>query len=157
MDWNDSVKLNTGIASRSFQLVSLKLSNADMQTVSDIRHANLLLLVEQAGTARALADLLDRSQAQISQLVTRAPYPSGKPRAVGDELARDIEKKLGKTAGWMDTPPRARLAAAQGSTPSLSPRAASLASRLDALIGQNQARAFAIMDFTLRAFESDQD
>lgn len=39
----------------------------------------------------------------MSQLKTRARHSSGKgPRKIGDDLARDIEHRLGLEEGWMD-------------------------------------------------------
>ena len=49
---------------------------------------------------------LDRTDATLSQIRTQAPHSkTGKPRVMGDELARKIEEKLGLEVGWMDTPP----------------------------------------------------
>ena len=49
---------------------------------------------------------LDRTDATLSQIRTRAPHSkTGKPRVMGDDLARKIEQKLSLDHGWMDTPP----------------------------------------------------
>jgi len=79
-----------------------------MKTISEIRRANLLTLIDRAGT---IADLnesigLDRTDATLSQIKNRSPHSrTGKPRSMGDDLARKIEARLGLPAGWMDTPP----------------------------------------------------
>jgi hypothetical protein len=76
-----------------------------MDTVADIRHANLLALIKRAGGPGALADRIDRSPAQVSQWVNRPPDSStGKPRNIGDRAARHIESSLQLQRGWMDTP-----------------------------------------------------
>lgn len=49
---------------------------------------------------------LDRTDATLSQIRTKAPHSkTGKPRVMGDDLARKIEEKLSLDRGWMDTPP----------------------------------------------------
>ncbi len=49
---------------------------------------------------------LDRTDATLSQIRTKAPHSkTKKPRQMGDELARKIEEKLSLERGWMDTPP----------------------------------------------------
>lgn len=82
-----------------------------MSTIDDIRHANLLLLIAEAGGQRALADTVaayDSSPlapAQISQWVTRAPDARrGKPRVLSSKSARRLEYSMGKPSGWMDQP-----------------------------------------------------
>jgi SOS-response transcriptional repressor LexA len=45
-----------------------------------------------------LADLLDKSLSQINQVI--GPNPT---RGIGDRLASDIEKRLGKREGWLDS------------------------------------------------------
>ena len=46
-----------------------------------------------------------RSDSTLSQIRTQAPHSkTGKPRVMGDDMARKIEDKLGLERGWMDTP-----------------------------------------------------
>lgn len=81
-----------------------------MQTVSETRRARLSILVKRYNNS--LAELnealeLDRTDATLSQIRTQAKHSkTKKPRAMGDDLARKIEEKLGLAAGWMDTPPK---------------------------------------------------
>jgi len=76
-----------------------------MPTVTDIRHVNLLALIDHFGSIQALANVLDRSHSQISQLKTRSAHStSSKPRAIGDDLARWIELRCNLPRGWMDMP-----------------------------------------------------
>lgn len=68
-------------------------------------------LIREAGSVQALADKLGKSHSQISQLKTRARRnEAGDRKTVGTVLAREIEQKLGKPLGWMDTDPRSGLA-----------------------------------------------
>jgi hypothetical protein len=79
-----------------------------MRTIDDIRHDRLLELIHEAGSIQALADRLGKSHSQISQLKTRARRnEAGDRKTVGTALAREIEEKLGKPAGWMDTDTKA--------------------------------------------------
>lgn len=80
-----------------------------MQTISETRLARLGILVKRHNDS--LAELneaigLDRTDATLSQVRTKAPHSkTGKPRVMGDDLARKIEDRLGLGLGWMDTPP----------------------------------------------------
>lgn len=75
---------------------------AGMRTIADIRHTNLLALLNRYSTLQAFADAVERSSAQISQQKYRSGRSSGPPRTMGDELARHIEAKLKLPPGWMD-------------------------------------------------------
>lgn len=80
-----------------------------MQTISETRLTRLAMLVKQhGGSLAALNEAigLDRTDATLSQIRTKAPHSrTGKPRVMGDDLARKIEEKLSLGLGWMDTPP----------------------------------------------------
>lgn len=82
---------------------------ARMQTISETRLARLAMLVKRhSGSLAKLNDAigLDRTDATLSQIRTRAPHSkTGKPRVMGDDLARKIEERLSLDVGWMDTPP----------------------------------------------------
>lgn len=73
-----------------------------METISDVRHRNLLALIAEAGTAAKLARATGVPAAYISQVKKRALTPSGKPRAIGDDVARQLEDGMGKPVGWLD-------------------------------------------------------
>lgn len=74
-----------------------------MKTVAEIRHDNLLLLLDETGTAEALANLVESSPIYISQLRNKAvDSKTKKPRQIGDALARKMESRCGKEIGWMD-------------------------------------------------------
>ena len=82
---------------------------AHMQPVTETRLVRLQMLVKMH--KGSLADLneaigLVRTDATLSQIRTKAPHSkTGKPRVMGDDLARKIEERLSLEAGWMDTPP----------------------------------------------------
>ena len=76
-----------------------------MQTIDEIRHARFLLLLEEAGSVKALADRLEVSSAQVSQIKNRSTHSlTGRPRSIGTDLARKAESAFEKPLGWMDTP-----------------------------------------------------
>lgn len=84
-------------------VASYGLSNARMTTIYEVRHANLVILIDQEGTIQKVADKIDRSHAQVSQLKNRNKHSgSAKTRSIGDDLARHIEDKFELTRGWMD-------------------------------------------------------
>jgi len=80
-----------------------------MQPVTETRLIRLQMLVKKH--KGSLADLneaigLVRTDATLSQIRTKAPHSkTGKPRVMGDDLARKIEERLSLDLGWMDTPP----------------------------------------------------
>jgi hypothetical protein len=74
-----------------------------VKTIDEIRRANLLLLISEAGNASRLSALTEVSPPIISQ-VSRgvARSEGGKARVMGDTIARRLESKMGKPRGWMD-------------------------------------------------------
>lgn len=83
---------------------SRRLLMPSMATIDEIRHARLLeLLAERGDNVQQLASELGKSHSQISQLKNRSKHSTtGKPRGIGDDLAREIEERLRKPHGWMD-------------------------------------------------------
>lgn len=74
-----------------------------MKTIDEIRRLNLVEAIRRVGTAAELAKRADVSAAYLSQLKNLQPESkTGKPKAMGDEAARKIERALGETRGWMD-------------------------------------------------------
>lgn len=75
------------------------------ETVSAIRRRNLRVLADALGAVQALADAIERSQSQVSQLLNQTPHSkTGRPRVMADTLARHIEGMLRLETGWMDVP-----------------------------------------------------
>lgn len=72
--------------------------------IDDIRHANLLILINSPGGIAELAKKLGhKNGTQISQWKNRSPdSKTGKPRAISTISARRIESALKKELGWMD-------------------------------------------------------
>lgn len=78
-----------------------------VQTIDKTRRERLELLIEEFGSIANLNVVMnmDRTDATFSQIRNQAVHSkTGKPRSMGDELARRIEEVLGKALGWMDTP-----------------------------------------------------
>jgi hypothetical protein len=68
------------------------LFNSAMKSIDDIRRENLQVLERQFGSLRGLADVLDRSESQVSQWKNGAVNSgTGKPRGMRTETARFIE------------------------------------------------------------------
>lgn len=83
------------------------LCNLRMRTINQIRHSNLLLLLEDYDSLAALNERLGlpRTDATLSQIKNRSKdSKTGKPRVMGDVLARRIEAAVGKPEGWLDNP-----------------------------------------------------
>lgn len=74
-----------------------------VKTISDIRYDNFLQLLKEAGSSDALAEAAKTSPVYISQLLNRSPdSKTGKPRQIGDPMARKMEAGCNKPEGWMD-------------------------------------------------------
>jgi hypothetical protein len=74
-----------------------------MKPVEEIRRANLLLLIKEAGSAARLALLTEVPAPYISQVSRAVQNSKGKgARVMGPDVARRMEAKMGKLRGWMD-------------------------------------------------------
>ncbi len=72
-------------------------------TISEIRRLNLRALIKEHGSAAALCQRVPRlANSYISQILHATPNQSGRPRSMGDDVARRIEESLGLPDGWMD-------------------------------------------------------
>ncbi|MDB5975188.1 MAG: hypothetical protein JWR07_1948 [Nevskia sp.] len=86
-------------------IFSVSLRNRGVSTIDQIYRDNLRLLVKEAKTQDALAELIGKSPAQISQWINASKdSKTGKPRAMSRGVARSVEKAMGKPEGWMDVP-----------------------------------------------------
>ncbi len=75
-----------------------------MKSIDDIRRENLQLLRSEYGSQKALADALDRDEAQVSQWALGLKNSgTGKPRGMRTATARYIEQQCKKPDGWLDT------------------------------------------------------
>lgn len=72
--------------------------------ISNIRIANLLSLIasKAANSQKDFANIADTSPAYLSQIINGTVGKNGKPAAVGNSLARKIEKAFSLDHGWMD-------------------------------------------------------
>jgi len=70
--------------------------------IKQIRLRNLRSLISESGTIANLARLSETAPAYLSQILNSLPTSTGKPRSVGDKLARKLEQALNKPYGWMD-------------------------------------------------------
>lgn len=76
-----------------------------MQTNDEVRRRNLAIAVKRIGSAAKLAKLVPTDPAYLSQIKRGAPESkTGKPKAMGDYIARRIELAIGERPGWMDVP-----------------------------------------------------
>lgn len=76
-----------------------------MKTIQDIRRENLNFLIEQYGSLANLNTVLcrPRTDGTLSQIRNAAiNKASGRPRSMGNAVAREIEKNLNLGYGWMD-------------------------------------------------------
>lgn len=82
---------------------SSRLFNIGMETIDEIRLRNLESLIAECGSQIAFAERVEVAASQVSQWRTRAPHAStGRPRVMSTDMAREIERKLGRERGWMD-------------------------------------------------------
>lgn len=82
---------------------SVLLFNNNMKTIEETRLDKLLILRDELGSTKALAELLGKSSSQISQWLNQSPdSKTGKPRAINNASAREIEQLARKPKGWMD-------------------------------------------------------
>lgn len=81
-----------------------------MKVIAEIRRERLALLIAELGdiSLAAMNDRLGRLRrdATLSQVLKSAPNTrTGRPRQMGDDQARDIERVFQKPYGWMDRDP----------------------------------------------------
>ena len=65
--------------------------------VKDIRRANLRALAKTLGDTTPMANKLDKSQSQLSQLIGTSPTKN-----IGDKIAAEVELACNKPPGWLD-------------------------------------------------------
>ena len=78
-----------------------------MKTVEEIRLDRLRDLVAEAGSIANLNRAAKRNErdATISQILNRWAGKSGKPKELGSDMARELERAMDKPRGWMDNLP----------------------------------------------------
>lgn len=70
--------------------------------IKQIRLKNLRALFTEMGSIANVARASGTAEAYLSQISNGVPLPSGRPRGVGDALARKLEVGCSKPRGWMD-------------------------------------------------------
>lgn len=71
--------------------------------IQEIRFKNFLVLLSEADSNMAeLARRVDTEAAYLSQIKNKAKTRGGTVRGVGGDLARKLERGMGKPAGWLD-------------------------------------------------------
>jgi hypothetical protein len=96
------------IATAQFSFPGTEHLISRVKTIAETRRARLQMLLDKHGTLAAINDLIElpRTDATLSQIKNQSPHhKTGKPRSMGDDMARRIEEKLDLETGWMDTPP----------------------------------------------------
>lgn len=128
-----------------------------MKSAAELRLENLETLVQEAGSADALARASGVSPEYISQIRNRAiDKKTGKARNLGNQAARRLEDGMGKPLGWMDTSHAFGVAelATSGATPPW-PLKKSTLERIQALTPAQQRRVDDALDVMLRGFEAE--
>lgn len=76
-----------------------------MKTIEETYRERLQILINEYGGQAKLADVINKSPAQISQWINGSPdSKTGKPRSLKSETAREIEELTGKPRAWFDQP-----------------------------------------------------
>ncbi len=111
--------------------------------ITQIRHANLLKAIANAGGQSALAELAGLSPVYLSQVKNKTvDTRSGKEKQIGSDACRAIERALKVPVGWMDT---------DHEKIELSPQAMQIARLYDSLSTDEQARIYPILIVTLHS------
>lgn len=79
--------------------------NKEMQTVKERRRSKVLLLIKEkfGGNKAAFAKAIGRPAPNVHRMLAdRSEDSSKEARGIGEDLARDIEKKLGLRPHWLD-------------------------------------------------------
>lgn len=74
-----------------------------MISIKEIRRNNLQRLIERYDSMKNLNESLGRRDNVLTQIMNQSVNSvTGKPKQMGDKLARDLEEKLNLGFGWMD-------------------------------------------------------
>lgn len=105
--------------------------------VSEIRLHNLRRLIEELGGLQQVADKAGTTYDNLWQIHRGTKLPSGKPRGIGNALARQLETGCGKLPGWMDW---------DNSQPHLDAQSRAVAVYLSQLQPEERSRLFRIIE-----------
>lgn len=73
-----------------------------MSTVKENRYANLLLLIEEAGSVPRLEERTGVTANYLRQIKNKNAIQNGKPKGIGDKIAAKLEDGMNKPRGWLD-------------------------------------------------------
>ena len=73
-----------------------------MKTMKEIRHDNLLLHIDEAGSTSELASKTGIAVSYLLQIKNKNAIQNGKPKGIGDKIAAKLEDGMGKPRGWLD-------------------------------------------------------
>jgi SOS-response transcriptional repressor LexA len=78
--------------------------NARMQTIKERRRSRVLKLINEkfSGNKAAFAKAIGRPAPNVHRMLAEPSVSGKEARGIGEELARDIEKKLGIKPYWLD-------------------------------------------------------
>ena len=75
-----------------------------MKTIDEIRLDNFELLITEAGSVSALAAKCGYEKpSYLYQIRNRSAVQNGKPKNIGNAMARKLEKGMNKPEAWLDT------------------------------------------------------
>lgn len=69
--------------------------------IGEIRRLNMLALIENYKTQSDFSNAINKPASYVSQ-IKKGVKSNGQPVSMGSDFARDIEKSLGLSRGWMD-------------------------------------------------------
>lgn len=73
-----------------------------MKTMKEIRHDNLLRLIDEAEGTSNLANKTGIAVSYLLQIKNKNAIQNGKPKGIGDKIAAKLEDGMGKPRGWLD-------------------------------------------------------
>lgn len=74
-----------------------------MNFLAEIRLENMKRLVEEVGSVAELAKRAGYAQpSYLYQIINQTAIQNGKPKNIGGQMARKLEKAMNKAVGWLD-------------------------------------------------------
>lgn len=73
-----------------------------MKTIKEIRHENLLRLIDEADGTSNLAYNTGIAVSYLLQIKNKNAIQNGKPKGIGDKIAAKLEDGMNKPRGWLD-------------------------------------------------------
>lgn len=73
-----------------------------MRPLKEIRHDNLLRLIEEAKNTSELANRTGIAVSYLLQIKNKNAIQNGKPKGIGDKIASKLEDGMNKPRGWLD-------------------------------------------------------